>query len=151
MSSRALIFILLSAISGGVCAQSDAPPTWTIRASITGKQLVGEWELSKIKSQDELLQAATSAQVGVNRGSSFQIEVKLVNPAGVETDVTGSSKLLYRPKACLNVTTSGMATLPSIPSSPGTCLPGDPVPFTIIYFDKSAGIAAANMYSMKIN
>ncbi|MEA9588185.1 hypothetical protein VC279_14655 [Xanthomonas sp. WHRI 10064A] len=150
MPSRTLIFLLFGAIPVGVSAQNDAPPTWTIRASIPGKQLVGEWELSKIKSQDELLQAATSAQVEVNRGSSFQLEVKIVNPAGVETDVTGSSKLLYRPKACLNVTASGMATLPSIPSSPGTCLPGDPVPFTIIYLDKSAGIAAANMYSMKI-
>ncbi|QBG93822.1 hypothetical protein EYR26_23170 [Xanthomonas oryzae] len=134
-----------------VYAQNDDPPTWTIRAAIPGKQLVGEWELSKIKSQDELLQMSTSAQVDVSRGSSFQIEVKLINPAGVEVDVTGSSKLLYRPKACLSITAGGLATLPSIPSSPGTCQPGDPVPFTIIYFDKSAGVAAANMYSMKIN
>lgn len=151
MPSRTLIFLLLSAISMRVCAQNDTPPTWTLRAAIPGKQLVGEWELSKIKSQDELLQNATSAQVGVSRGSSFQIEVKLINPAGVEMDVTGSSKLLYRPKACLNVTASGFATLPSIPSSSGACQTGDPVPFTIIYLDKSAGIAAANMYSMKIN
>ncbi|MBV6843142.1 hypothetical protein, partial [Xanthomonas euvesicatoria] len=46
---------------------------------------------------------------------------------------------------------SGMATLPSIPNSPDICQPGDPLPITIIYFDKTAGVAAANMYAMKIN
>ncbi|QJD66449.1 hypothetical protein HG421_01015 [Xanthomonas campestris pv. badrii] len=146
-----MILLLLGAFPTSVYAQNDVPPTWTIRAAIPGKQLLGEWELAKITSQDELMRQAAAAQVGVSRGSSFQIEVKLVNPAGVEMDVTGSSKLLYRPKACLIVTAGGLATLPSIPSSPGTCQPGDPVPFTIIYFDKSAGIAAANMYSMKID
>ncbi|SON77920.1 GlyB [Xanthomonas phaseoli pv. phaseoli] len=151
MPSRALIFLLLAASSMRAHAQNDAPPTWTIRAAISGNQLVGEWELSKITSQDELLQRAASAQIGIARGASFQIQVTLVNPVGVEVDVTGSSKLIYRPKACLNVTPSGMATLPSIPSSPGTCQPGDPLPITIIYFDKTAGVAAANMYAMKIN
>lgn len=45
MPSRALIFLLLAASSMGAHAQNDAPPTWTIRAAISGNQLVGEWAI----------------------------------------------------------------------------------------------------------
>jgi hypothetical protein len=95
--------------------------------------------------------AARLAQVGVTKGSTFQLTVKLVSPAGVVTDVTGSPKLLYRPKGCMSIGANGLATVLKSAPAPWTCNPGDPVPVTIIYADQATGIAAVNMYLFKIN
>lgn len=99
----------------------------------------------------EVSAAADIAQVGVARGSSFQLKVKLVDPVGAETDVTGSSKLIYLPQGCMSVSADGTATVLQATAPPWTCNPGDPVPLTIIYADKASGIGAVNMYLFKIN
>ncbi len=91
------------------------------------------------------------AQVGVAKGASFQLSVKLVSPAGVITDVTGSSSLIYRPKGCMSIAANGIATVLRSAPAPWTCNSGDPIPVTIIYADKATGVAAVNMYVFKIN
>ncbi|WP_421567599.1 hypothetical protein [Stenotrophomonas sp. PD6] len=107
--------------------------------------------LSGGASASEVFNAAGVAQVGVTKGSSFQLSVKLVDPAGAITDVTGSPKLIYRPKGCMSIGANGVVTVLQSASAPWNCNPGDPVPVTIIYADQATGVAAVNMYLFKIN
>lgn len=155
MQGRRLILLVLLAITPyGALAQDDAPPTWSIRASIAGEELVGEWELSELSKgagAGEVFSSAEVSKVGVQRGSSFQIHVELVNPAGEASDITGSAGLIYRPKACLTITAAGVATVAQSSTSLWACNKGDPVPITIIYIDKSSGVAAVNMYMMTLD
>ncbi|WP_422506597.1 hypothetical protein [Stenotrophomonas sp. GZD-301] len=154
MQSRLLTAMLLSAVAFGVNAGDDGRPAWHLRAAIAGEALVGEWELSQSSSGgsgEEVLSGALVSQVGVAQGATFQIQVKLVDPSGVVTDVTGSPKLMYRPKACLTVAANGSATVAQAPDSLWPCDKGAPIPLTIIYADQSAGVAAINMYLMKVD
>lgn len=156
MHSRVLALALLAAamtaFSAG--AQDNGRPTWSLKASTPTAKLIGEWELSNPSGNarsSQVPSAAASAQVGVAKGSSFQLTVKLVSPAGAVTDVTGSPKLMYRPKGCMSIAANGVATIPRSAPAPWTCNPGDPVPVTIIYADQATGVAAMNMYLFKIN
>lgn len=154
MQSRLLTAVLLSALVFSANAQDDGRPTWSLQAAIAGEDLIGEWELSQLSSgasQQEVLSGALVSQVGVAQGAAFQIQVKLVDPSGVVTDVTGSPKLMYRPKACLTVAANGSATVAQASDSLWPCDKGAPIPLTIIYADQSAGVAAVNMYLMKVD
>jgi hypothetical protein len=154
MQSQSIILLALSLISFGAMAQSDARPTWSLKTSVPSGELVGEWELSELSataSDSEVATAAAAAQVGVAAGSTFQLKVKLVDPTGAITDVTGSPKLIYRPKGCMSVNASGVATVLQTAAAPWTCNAGDPVPLTIIYGDQAIGAGAVNMYVFKIN
>jgi hypothetical protein len=148
----ALLAAAITSFSAG--AQDDGRPAWSLKASIPTADLVGEWELSTLSggaSASEVFNAADVAQVGVSKGASFQLGVKLVSPAGVETDVTGSPKLIYRPKGCMSIESNGVATVLQSAPAPWTCNSGDPVPVTVVYADQTAGVAAINMYLFKIN
>jgi len=156
LRSSALVLAMLAstvtAFSAG--AQSSDRPTWSLKASTPTAKLVGEWELSNPSPNARASQASSPAgiaPVGVTRGTSFQIAVKLVSPAGVVKDVTGSPKLIYRPKGCMSIGAKGVATVLHSAPAPWTCNPGDPVPVTIIYADQATGVAAVNMYLFKIN
>lgn len=152
--SIALGFLTAAATTFSAGAQDEGRPTWSLKASTPSADLVGEWELSTLSGgagASEVLSAARIAQVGVTTGSSFQLRVKLVDPAGVTTDVTGSSKLIYRPKGCMSIAANGVATVLQSAPAPWTCNPGDPVPVTIVYADQTTGVAAMNMYLFKIN
>lgn len=156
LRSRTLVLAMLAstvtAFSAG--AQSSEKPTWSLKASTPAAKLVGEWELSNPSANARASQASSPAgiaPVGVTRGSSFQLTVKLVSPAGVVTDVTGSPKLLYRPKGCMTIGANGVATVPQSAPAPWTCNSSDLVPVTIIYADQATGVAAVNMYLFKIN
>lgn len=154
MQSRLLTAMLLGTLAFTANAQDDGRPTWSLRASIAGQDLIGEWELSQLSSgasKEEVLSSALVSQVGVAQGAALQIQVKLVNPSGVVTDVTGSPKLMYRPKACLTVAANGTATVAQASDSLWPCDKGAPIPLTIIYADQSAGVAAVNMYLMKVD
>lgn len=135
-------------------AQNDGKPTWSLKASTPTAKLVGEWELSNPPGAATARPGSSTpgvAQVGVTKGASFQLSVKLVSPTGVVKDVTGSPKLIYRPKGCMSIGANGIATVLRSAPAPWTCNSGDPVPLTIIYADQSTGVAAVNMYLFKIN
>lgn len=135
-------------------AQGDDRPGWSLKASTPSAELVGEWELSARSngaSTSEASRAAELAQPGVTLGSSFQLQVKLVDPNGAVTHITGSPKLIYRPQGCMAVGADGIATVLQTAAPPWTCTPGDPIPLTIIYADATNGIGAMNMYLFKIN
>jgi len=156
MRSTSVILAVLAAaaMTFSVGAQSDDRPTWSLKASTPSTDLVGEWELSTLSgaaTANEVFSAAGIAQVGVARGSSFQLRVKLVDPAGNTTDVTGSPKLIYRPKGCMSIGTNGVATVLHSAPAPWTCSAGDPIPVTVIYADQTTGVAAVNMYLFKID
>lgn len=154
MRSRSVVFLALAMFTSVALAQDSTLPTWSLKSSTPFSDLVGEWELSMFSggsNEREVAAAAASAQVKVTRGSSFQLRVKLVNPAGVETDVTGSSKLMYLPKGCMVVSEDGIATVLQSAMAPWTCAPGDSVPLTIIYVDKTSDVAAVNMYLFSID
>lgn len=154
MQSQSIALLALSLVSFGALAQSDARPTWSLKTSVPSGELVGEWELSELSAtatDAAVASAAAVAQVEVEAGSSFQLEVKLVDPTGAVTNVTGSSKLIYRPKGCMSVSASGVATILQSAPAPWTCNVGDPVPLTIIYGDEATGAGAVNMYVFKIN
>jgi len=156
MRSTSVILAVLAAaaMTFSVDAQSVDRPTWSLKASTPTADLVGEWELSTLSgaaTANEVFSAADIAQVGVTRGSSFQLRVKLVDPAGSTTDVTGSPKLIYRPKGCMSIGTNGVATVLHSAPAPWTCNTGDPVPVTVIYADQASGVAAVNMYLFKID
>lgn len=113
--SRALALATLAAAATTFAAgaQNNDKPTWSLKASTPTAKLVGEWELSNPSGNarsSQLSNAAGMAQVGVTKGSSFQLTVKLVSPAGVVSDVTGSPKLTYRPKGCMSIGVNGIAT-----------------------------------------
>lgn len=155
LRSGALVLAILAstvtAFSAG--AQSSDKPTWSLQASTPTAKLVGEWELSNPSANAKASQAPSAAgiaQVGVTKGSSFQLAVKLVSPAGAVTDVTGSPKLLYRPKGCMTIGPNGVATVPQSAPAPWTCNSGDPVALSVIYADQATGVAAMNMYLFKI-
>ncbi len=107
--------------------------------------------LSGGASASEVFSAAGLAQVGVTTGASFQLSVKLVDPAGATTDITGSPKLIYRPKGCMAIDANGIATVLQSAPTPWTCNTGDPIPVTVVYADQTTGVAAVNMYLFKIN
>lgn len=147
-----LLTVAFTAFSAA--AQDAGRPTWSLKASTPTADLVGEWELSTLSggaNASEVFAAAELAQVGVAKGASFQLTVKLVDPTGVVTDVTGSPKLMYRPKGCMSIGTNGVATVLQTAAAPWTCNPGDPIPVTVIYADQATGVAAMNMYLFKIN
>lgn len=149
-----LTFMLMAATALPAGAQEDGRPTWSLKASTPTAKLIGEWELSNPSGDaraNHVSGAAGIAQAGVTKGASFQLTVKLVNPAGAITDVTGSSKLIYRPKGCMSIAANGIATVLRSAPAPWTCNSGDPIPVTIIYADKATGVAAVNMYVFKIN
>lgn len=149
-----LVTLAFAATAFSAGAQNHDKPTWSLKTSTPTAKLIGEWELSNPSGNARASQvpsAASSAQVGVTKGSSFQLTVKLVSPAGVVTDVTGSPKLMYRPKGCMSIAANGVATVLRSAPAPWTCNPGDPVPVTIIYADQATGVAAVNMYLFKIN
>lgn len=152
--SIALAILTVAATAFSAGAQDDDRPTWSLKASTPTADLVGEWELSTLSggaSANEVSAAAGLAQVGVTKGSSFQLTVKLVDPNGAVTDVTGSLKLMYRPKGCMSIGTNGVATVLQSAPAPWTCDPGDPIPVTVIYADQATGVAAVNKYLFKIN
>ena len=153
-TALALAMLAAAAATFPAGAQNHDKPTWSLKTSTPTAKLVGEWELSNPPGSaraSQVSSAARLAQVGVTKGSTFQLTVKLVSPAGVVTDVTGSPKLLYRPKGCMSIGANGLATVLKSAPAPWTCNPGDPVPVTIIYADQATGIAAVNMYLFKIN
>lgn len=152
MQSRMMIMLFLMALAFGSSAQSDERPDWSIRASIGNVDLIGEWELSELlsdASSEEVLAGAAVSQVGVKRNSSFQVNVQLVSPNGAVTDITGSSKLMYRPKACMTVASNGVATVVPGENSLWTCEKGDPIPLTIIYADPTSKVVAMNIYLLQ--
>lgn len=157
MRSKGIMLLVLVAAMTAVSAGAqtdDGRPTWSLKASTPKAHLVGEWELSNPSGNAGAQKNSSGAgmtQLGVSKGSSFQLTVKLVSPAGVVKDVTGSPKLMYRPKGCMTVGATGIAAIPKSAPAPWTCNPGDPVPLTIIYADQATGIAAMNMYLFKIN
>ncbi len=150
MQIRFMTALALMAASLGAHAQNDGRPTWSIKTSTPTANLVGEWELSTPPGRTPTSKEISAAQVGVSSGASFQLKVKLVNPAGGTTDVTGSSKLSYRPQGCMSVNAKGVATVLKSAPPPWTCSPGDPIPLTIIYADQTTKVAAMNMYLFKI-
>lgn len=152
--ATALVMLAVAATAFSAGAQNSDKPTWSLKASTPTAKLVGEWELSNPSANAKASQANSAAgiaQVGVTKGSSFQLTVKLVSPSGVVTDVTGSPKLLYRPKGCMTIGANGVATVPQSAPAPWTCNSSDLVPVTIIYADQATGVAAVNMYLFKIN
>ncbi len=153
MRSAAIAVLALCAMTFQSVAQDDMRPTSSLKASVEGEELIGEWELSLLSSsgdESEVLSAADTAQVSITRGSSFQIQVKILDPAGSVTDVTGSPNLMYLPKGCLLVQADGNATVPQSTAAPWSCDPGEPVPLTIIYSDGASGATAMNMYLFKL-
>lgn len=153
-ASVTLAVLAIAAMSFSAGAQSDDRPTWSLKTSTPNADLVGEWELSTLSgaaTAKEVFSAADVAQVGVAKGTSFQLSVKLVDPAGNTTDITGSPKLIYRPKGCMSIGTNGVATVLQSAPAPWTCNTGDPVPVTVIYADQATGVAAVNMYLFKID
>ncbi|WP_146033422.1 hypothetical protein [Stenotrophomonas sp. VV52] len=156
MTGRLGLALILAAATTAPSAgaQDDGRPTWSLKASTPTAKLIGEWELSNPSGgarANHVSGAAGIAQVGVTKGASFQLTVKLVSPAGAITDVTGSSNLIYRPKGCMSIAANGIATVLRSAPAPWTCNPGDPIPVTIIYADKATGVAAMNMYVFTIN
>jgi hypothetical protein len=152
--SIALATLTFAATAFSAGAQDDDRPTWSLKASTPTADLVGEWELSILSggaNSNEVSNAAELAQVGVTKGSSFQLTVKLVDPNGAVTDVTGSPKLMYRPKGCMSIGANGVATVLQSAPAPWTCDLGDPIPVTVIYADQTTRVAAVNMYLFKIN
>lgn len=152
--ATALVMLAVAVTAFSAGAQNSNKPTWSLKASTSTAKLVGEWELSNPSANAKASQAPSAAdivQVGVAKGSSFQLRVKLVSPAGVVTDVTGSPKLLYRPKGCMSIGANGVATVPHSAPAPWTCNSGDPVALSVIYADQATGVAAMNMYLFKIN
>lgn len=79
----------------------------------------------------------SAAQVGVTKGDSLQLTGKLVNLAGRVTDVTGSPKLIYRPKGCMSITANGVATVVRSAPALWTCNSGDPIEVSVIYADQT--------------
>lgn len=153
MRSAALALLVLGTLTFQSVAQSDVRPTSSLKASIQGEELIGEWELSSLSGsadENEVLSAADTAKVSITRGSSFQIQVKILDPAGSVQDVTGSPNLMYLPKGCLVVQADGKATVPQSIAAPWSCDSGEPVPLTIIYSDGASGAAAVNMYLFKL-
>ncbi len=139
--------------SFGAMAQEDQRPTWSLKTSLQGKELIGEWELSSMPATSNsasLRAAALAAPTGVKSGSTVQFRVKLVDPNGVVTDVTGSNKLRYMPKGCLAFTPDGKATVSKTSTPPWSCSKGDPVMLSIIYADDVTKQAAVNMYVLTI-
>ncbi|MFW3176905.1 hypothetical protein EX530_20195 [Xanthomonas phaseoli] len=154
MSGRILGALLLFAISVSSYAQDISPPAWGISASMPDQELIGEWELSQLSkgaSPSEVLRSTRISEVAVESGASFQLHVKLIDPQGVVTDITSSPKLIYRPKGCLTVTADGFATVSQATQPPSSCSKGAPVPLSIIYADRSTGVAAINMYLFRID
>ena len=146
--------LALATFASAAYAQSDAKPNWSLRTSTPSAALVGEWELasrSNGMAADSGPGAADAARASVARGASFQLRVKLVDPTGSITDITGSPKLIYRPKGCMAVDAGGVATVLQTAAPPWTCGPGDAIPLTIIYADAPAGVAAMNMYVFTID
>lgn len=153
MRRLASTLLTLLVIAPAALAQDDDRPTSTLKASTPQGELVGEWELSMAK--DNLSQFGAGTAPGIKptkvaQGSSFQIKVKLIDPNGKAKDVTGSPKLIYRPKGCMSVTATGVATVLKTAPAPWTCNTGDPMPLTIIYADESTGVGAVNMYLFSI-
>lgn len=152
--SRSLAMTAAAATALSAGAQNHDKPTWSLQTSTPTAKLIGEWELSNSSGSPKVSQvpsATGSAPVGVTKGSSFQLTVKLVSPVGVVTDVTGSPMLMYRAKGCMSITTNGVATVLRSAPAPWTCDPGEPVPVTIIYADQATGVGAVNTYLFKIN
>lgn len=149
-----LAMLAAAATAYSASAQDSDKPTWSLKASTPAAKLIGEWELSNSSDnarEGQVPSAASMAQVGVTKGTSFQLTVKLVSPAGVVTDVTGSPKLIYRPKGCMSIAANGITTVLRSASAPWTCNTGDTIPLTVIYADQATGVAAVNMYLFKIN
>lgn len=145
--------LTLLAVAPGAFAQDDGRPTSSLKASTPQGQLVGEWELSMASGNLSQFGAGTAPGIKptkVAQGSSFQLKVKLIDPNGKEKDVTGSSKLIYRPKGCMSVAANGVATVLKTAPAPWTCNAGDAIPLTIIYADESTGVGAVNMYLFSI-
>ncbi|AUI08766.1 hypothetical protein EF148_06205 [Stenotrophomonas maltophilia] len=138
--------------SFGAMAQYDQRPTWSLKTSLQGRELVGEWELSKapITGDGANVKAAALAATRVKAGSTMQFRVKLIDPSGVATDITGSNKLTYMPKGCLTFTQDGKATVSKTSTPPWSCNKGDPVMLTIIYADNGTKQTAVNMYLLTI-
>lgn len=155
MRSKAISAVtLLLALSGSVQAQDTGlPPTWSLKAKVNGVDLVGDWELARIRATngDAVAdQAAANSQVSVVKDSVFQINVDIVSPNGVNQNVSGSPNLIYRPQGCLSISANGVATVATAPSRRWTCNAGDVIPLTIVYKDTSTMISAMNMYLLKI-
>jgi|SRR5690606_7118122 len=154
MRYKAVVLSALVLAWGAAQSQdSGAPPTWSLEARINGVELVGDWELGRIRGIEgdaAADQAADSSEVSVAKNSSFQISVDLLNPTGTRQDVTGSSNLIYRPQGCLSITSAGVATVATASSPRWTCNAGDVIPLTIVYKDEANGVAAMNMYLLKI-
>lgn len=149
----ALAGFCLALGSFNAAAQDDAPPTWSLKASLQGKELTGEWELSKIpiEGDGENVKAAARAAIsGVKAGSTVQFQIKLIAPNGVTTDITGSNKLIYQPMGCLDFTPDGKAKVATASTPPWSCDKGDPVLLSIIYSDDVTNQAAINMYMLRI-
>lgn len=145
--------LTLLAVAPGASAQDDGRPTSSLKVSTPQGELVGEWELSMASGNLSQFGAGTAPGIKptkVAQGSSFQLKVKLTTPNGKAKDVTGSSKLIYRPKGCMSVAASGVATVLKTAPAPWTCNAGDPIPLTIIYADESTGVGAVNMYLFSI-
>nr|WP_180165733.1 hypothetical protein [Stenotrophomonas sp. SbOxS2]NYT98486.1 hypothetical protein [Stenotrophomonas sp. SbOxS2] len=143
----------LALISFGAVAQEDQPPTWSLQASLEGKELVGEWELSKmpiVGDGENVKAAALDSSTGVKAGSTVQFRVKLIDPNGVATDITGSDKLMYLPKGCLVFTPDGKAAISQASTPPWSCDKGDPVMLSIVYADDVTNQTAINMYLLRI-
>lgn len=139
--------------SFGAAAQEDQLPTWSLKASLGGKELVGEWELSKmpiVGDGENVKAAALASSTGVIAGSTVQFQIKLIDPDGVSTDITGSNKLTYLPKGCLVFAPNGKATVSQTSTPPWSCDKGDPVLLSIIYEDDVTNQAAINMYLLRI-
>lgn len=127
MHSRILTALLLEVMALCSRAQYASPLTWGLQASIAGEELTGAWGLSQVSSavnRREVLAGAEVSQVGVVLGTYFPIQVKLVDPVGTVMGVTGSAKILCRPKACLTVTVGGTATVAESPTSLWACEKG---------------------------
>lgn len=145
---------LLLAVGFSTRAQDNGlPPTWSLKVQINGFELVGDWELARIRANNgdaAADQAAEKSQTSVTKNSTFQINVDILSPNGTRQNVSGSPNLIYRAQGCLSISTNGVATVTTPPSPRWTCNVGDVIPLTIVYKDASAMIAAMNMYLLKI-
>ncbi|PKM31123.1 MAG: hypothetical protein CVV07_02885 [Gammaproteobacteria bacterium HGW-Gammaproteobacteria-11] len=155
MRSQTIATLALALVvsTAALAQDAGAPPAWTLKARIEGVEMVGDWELARIRatSGDSAADnAADTSQIAVAKDSTFQIGVDIVDAAGVRQDVSGSPKLIYRPQGCLSVNSVGVATVATAPSPRWTCNVGDVIPLTIVYKEDATNVAAMNMYLLKI-
>lgn len=146
----AAVVALAAMLSPAIAQTPQAVPSWTLKARINGVELVGEWELDDIPGEATADAATAAAVVRVDKDSTFQLGVDLLDPNGARQDVSGSTKLMYRSLGCLTITSAGVATVAAPPSSRWSCDAGGLIPLTIIYKDEASGVAAINMYLFKI-